>query len=119
MKLLVTDVRQLFDYAESYFRVTKARCHDGVSSRYSYSGKRCVIGDMIMTETEYEVYWLSQFRGIASGLLAGMFGVHPNTKLSQAATEIQALHDAEDHWVSGAGFTDWDQFFNLKREYIR
>lgn len=120
MKLLVDTHLELIESAESYFRATKQRCVD-YEGRCCYAksgtGDRCVIGDMIQPETEYELFWLRNYKGNAAGLLAGLFGVHPLTRLSEVATEIQKLHDAEDNWITGAGFTNWPAFFQLKEKY--
>jgi hypothetical protein len=120
MQLLITNHLELIEAAESFFRTAKQRCVDHENRpcyAKSVSGERCVIGDVLLPETDYELLWLRSFRGNAMGLLYGLFGVHPYTKLVEVAVEIQKLHDAEENWITGAGFTNWPAFFEIKEKY--
>lgn len=123
MKLLVNSAADLIEHAEAYFRTTKRRCYDHEGATYlkgaGATEERCVIGAVLLCETEYERYWLRCFKGIAPGILAGLFGIHPNTKLARAAFQVQQLHDEESNWINGAGFMAWDKLAALKREYQR
>lgn len=120
MILLVSNHRELFEAAESYFKQAKRRCvnHDGRSCyARDTDGERCVIGDVLQPETEYELFWLRSFKGTADALLAGMFDVHPFTRFAEVAVQLQILHDTEDNWITNVGFINWPEFFKLKETY--
>lgn len=116
MKLLATTAAEVFDHAEAYFRTTARPCQLSGISRYVNGSERCVVGAMILTESDAETFWLGQYKGVSFGLLAGVFSVHPNTKLARAMWAVQKLHDNAENWVSGAGFMAWEEFFEAKKD---
>lgn len=116
MILLADTAHDLFGLSEDFFRVTESPCRDHIGPVYARpNGQRCVIGNVIFCETPFESFWLQSYKGAADGLLYGL-GIHPNTRLAQAAVALQILHDSKENW-GPSGFVAWEDFFKLKREY--
>lgn len=115
MILIPDDATELLQFSEDYFRVAPRSCRDSIGPRYLMGQERCVIGNLIYCETELEKYWLSSFKGAVDGLFYGL-GIHPNTKLTQAALAVQILHDDPFNWGPG-GFVAWEDFFQIKKQF--
>lgn len=117
MKLLVDNVRELLDHSEAYFKAGSGRCYDNGKCVYLRGDDhRCVIGNILFFESDYERFWTRQFKGACDGLLYGLFGLSPRTNFVQCAIRLQMLHDDIGNWV-GDSFIAWSQFYEIKGDY--